>query len=32
MKALEKAKQVEGKTESFWHWLFGGGRTGGSNG
>lgn len=32
MKTLEKAKQVEGQTATFWEWLFGGGRTGGSNG
>jgi hypothetical protein len=24
MKALEKAKQVEKRTEGFWDWLFGG--------
>jgi hypothetical protein len=32
MKALEKAKQVEGQTESFWGWLFGGVRSSGVNG
>jgi len=32
MKALEKAKQVEGQTEGFWEWLFGGGRSAGVNG
>ena len=32
MKALEKAKQVERQAEGFWDWLFGGGRSGGTNG
>lgn len=32
MKALEKAKQVESPTVGFWDWLFGGGRSGGTNG
>ena len=32
MKSLEKAKQVEGETVTFWEWLFGGGRSTGVNG
>lgn len=32
MKALEKAKQVEGQDFNVWVWLFGGGRGTGSNG
>lgn len=32
MKALEKAKQVEEQTKSFWDWFFGGGRNGAGNG
>jgi hypothetical protein len=32
MKELKKPKHVERQTEGFWDWLFGGGRSGGSNG